>query len=130
MCMSSHKSGLARLVSALVAISLVLAGVVGSYAHAHAHGMGSVHSDCSQHHGIPGAIDDHSPTQVVDDGTNAPSGHATSCDFACHGGVAILSLGVSIQRQLEPAVEPDASRNLDLLLFASLDRPPRSPVTA
>lgn len=130
MCMGNHRSGSARLVSAFVALALLLAGVIGSYAHAHAHGIGMVHSDCGQHHSTPGAIDDPSQAQVADEDTKAPSGHATSCDFICHGGVAILSFGVSIQRQLEPSGAPHASRNLDLLLSSSLDRPPRSPATA
>jgi hypothetical protein len=130
MCMGSHKSRLARLVSALLAVALVLAGVIGSYAHAHAHGIGALHSDCGQHHGTPAATENHSQAQVADEGTDLPAGHATSCDFVCHGGVAILSLGVSIQRQLEPAGTPLASPNPDLRLSTSLDRPPRSPVTA
>src|SRR5262245_52602639 len=84
----------ARLVSAVAAFALVLAHLIGAYAHAagHAHAHAQMHAGTAHHHHAEPMVDT-GEAGVVDDagkGCNDTVNHAQCCDFMCHGGVAIL----------------------------------------
>lgn len=134
MRMSDRRLGLTRLVAAAAALALIFANVVGAYAHAHAHGTGALHADYSHHHAASadGVTSSAELAQVghMDEGDGNKPDHATSCDFVCHGGVAILSAFTDVSDHPQSSEQPGASRGLDLLSAASLERPPRLSVSA
>jgi hypothetical protein len=121
----------ARLISAAMALALVFASAVGTYAHALAH--------C--HHGHANAVHHQEDAEASTVTANAlhkgesqrsPASvdQAQCCDTICHGGFAIVDMGAVVL--LPP-------RFLHAILSAglaagtqphSLERPPRSPVLA
>ncbi len=131
--------GFARLVSAVAVIALVFANVVGAHAHATAHGLDAAHSGCDDQHLATSADVAQAPAHASVDG--AASGvahergdhgatHTTSCDFVCHGGVAILVAATADGRAAERTATLHAARSTDLLLTGSLERPPRPSIRA
>lgn len=135
MRMSHRRLGLTRLVAAAAALALILANVVGAYAHTHAHGTGALHFDYNYHHAAPGG-DSLTPSAELiqfghmDEDNSKNPDHATSCDFVCHGGIAILPALAIVSGHPQSAEQPGTSRGLDLLSAASLERPPRLSVSA
>lgn len=137
MRMRGHTYGFVRLVSAVAVFTLVFANVIGAYAHAGAHGQGAAHAGCDQHHegqhleelaSAPDATqvaEQRSPSGAAHEHGSDGAGHLTSCDFACHGGVAILGASDPQVRVSEQRDRPQAAHNVDLLLTGSLERPPR-----
>lgn len=116
-----------RLLAATLSLVLVLASMVGAYAHA-AHG--AQHDD----HGVHAAFDEAPDTATVgsaddENATDRPisdAKHASCGDLLCHGGFAILNGQVDRQHHYE--------RSLTLIhrndtkygsSQSSLDRPPR-----
>jgi hypothetical protein len=89
-----------------------------------------IHAGCSQQHDAVGGSGEIPQVEHPDEGGGTPSGHATSCDFVCHGGVAIVSAVLDFAPLPEPTEEPHTFRSLALLLAVSLERPPRSSVNA
>lgn len=135
MRMSDRRLGLTRLVAVAAALALILANVVGAYAHAHAHGTSTLHVD--HHYEAAAAPGDGVTLSAeiaelghMDEDNGKKSDHATSCDFVCHGGIAILSAFADVSDQPQSTEQPGASRSVDLLLAASLERPPRFSVSA
>jgi hypothetical protein len=127
-----HKGDAKRLISAVAALALVIAQVIGAYAHAGEHGHGGAHAACVHQlgHGsaVPAAGDDGGVDKAEHDGDRAH--YDTSCDFCCHGGIAILAT-VAIayvnpmlpySRAVAVAEHPAAP--------PSLERPPRSSARA
>lgn len=137
MRMRGHRYALTRLVSAVAVVALVFANVIGAYAHAGAHGQGTAHAGCDQHHeglaSVPDATqvaDRDSPSGTAHEHGSDGAGHLTSCDFACHGGVAILGASDPQVRVSEERARPQAAHSVALQLTGSLERPPRPSVRA
>lgn len=130
------RNGVVRAVSAVAVLALIFASVVGAYAHAGAHGFGAkAHVDCDVHHDGT-ASTDCEWTAVPSSGAghahehgNDEADHATSCDFVCHGGVAILPVSALAPISHQTNVSPPAARGDDPRLKTSLERPPRSSVS-
>jgi hypothetical protein len=122
----------ARLISAAVALALLVASAVGAYAHALAH--------C--HHGHANALhqDDAvatAPMVTVNalhkgESQRPPASvdQAQCCDTVCHGGLAIVDMGaVALLPPHFLHATLSASRVAGTQPH-SLERPPRSPVLA
>jgi hypothetical protein len=138
-----HASNGKRLISAVAAFALVFAQLIGAYAHAAGHDRASGHAACAHLHGHHAtAAHDHSPA--------APSGgdqgsvdkaqhdqhdeeralHGASCDFLCHGGIAILAGAGFAYADPRPPYTPAVATIAHPSPPPSLERPPRSSVRA
>ena len=114
-----------RLLAATLSLVLVLASMIGAYAHA---GHEAQHHDHSVH-----AVLDNSPESggVADDGhgpesPNSAAKHPSCGDLLCHGGFAILTGHVDRERAHQRSValiHRDDTRSGSG--HSSLDRPPR-----
>jgi hypothetical protein len=123
---------MARLVSAAIALALVIANVVGAYAHTHAHAPSHdacIHHDSSSHHYGSDAGGDPNLVDEDDEPGNRSMDHA-ACDFMCNGGIAILGTLIIAFPEPEAGVMPAAASPILSLPPASPERPPRSPVPA
>lgn len=125
--------GRRRALTLLSALVLVVASLIGSYAHASGHGHkhdgGSSQSFAS---GISGAVSVDDVLMNADGDASQPvsahahhAGHADCCDFACNGGIAILAADLALGRPVvtfeyhsAPAMLPDDRRS-------GLERPPQ-----
>jgi hypothetical protein len=128
-----------RLISAVAALALVFAQLLGAYAHAgHDHAGG--HAACAQvdGHGAPADRDGASAPPAGDSEVVSNQGqhdddrtaHSASCDFLCHGGIAIpATVGFSYLDATPPWVAVVATVAASSPP-RSLDRPPRSSVLA
>ena len=139
MVAGKHASNGKRLISAVAALALVFAQLVGAYAHAAGHDHAGARAACAHldgHHaaahghdiaappaGDQGAVD---KARHDDDRAN----HSTSCDICCHGGIAIL---VSLAFEYEAPTPPSTSAIATVANPSpppSLERPPRSSARA
>jgi hypothetical protein len=135
-----RRSGAGRLVAAVAALALVFAQLIGAYAHAAGHDHASGHAACAHLHG-------HHATAAHDDGPAAPSGgdqgaldkaqhdddralHSASCDFLCHGGIAILAAAGFSYVDPTPPYTSAVAVIADPSPPPSLERPPRSSARA
>src|SRR5262245_13322511 len=126
MLVSQHRSNATRLLGAVVALALVIAQVIGAYAHAAEHDHGSGHAACAHHHGHgPATPSGDGPADTADHDADRAH-HGASCDFLCHGGIAIL-MTVAF-RYADPGLPYIAAVAADVHPAAppSLERPPRS----
>ena len=127
-----HISAARRLVSAVAAVALVFAQLIGIYAHAAEHDHATGHAACAHHHGqdaaAPTGSGDPRLDKAAQDSGDRVS-HHTSCDLICHGGAAILAAGegcayVGSTRIYAPAI----GVVVDPSQPPSLERPPKSAV--
>ena len=131
-----HGYGIARLVSAVAVFALIFANIVGAHAHATAHGPDAMHAGCDQHLATSAAAAHAAAHASVDDAAIAHEHgdqggmHTTSCDFVCHGGVAILAAATADGQVAQQPARPQVARSIDLLLTGSLERPPRPSLRA
>jgi hypothetical protein len=133
-----YRHGLARLVSAVAVVALIFANVVGAHAHATAHGPDAAHGGWDQHLATSAAAVHAAAYAAVDDAASGiahehgdPGGaHTTSCDFVCHGGVAILAASTVHGQVAARPAKPHVARSIDLLLTGYLERPPRPSIRA
>jgi hypothetical protein len=122
----------ARLISAAVALALVVASAVGAYAHALAH-CHDGHANAVHQEGAEvsaSTVTVNALHKGESQRSPASVDQAQCCDTICHGGLAIVDMGAVVL--LPP-------RFLHAVLSAShaagtqphsLERPPRSPVLA
>src|SRR6185503_1579898 len=126
---SSRQRWAVRLISAALALALIVASAVGAYAHALAH-CHHGHEHAAQHHDSA-AAPVASGMEHKGEPQKAPAAdHADCCDTICHGGYAVVGqtspvLGLTRSKPAIPMVRADA-----WVVPRSLDRPPRSPVLA
>src|SRR4029453_5406724 len=126
---SAKQRWAARLISAAMALALVVASAVGGYAHALAH-CHHGHAHAAQHQDS-GAAPVASGMEQKGEPQKAPAAnHADCCDTICHGGYAIVG-------QASPILPlPQSTPSIPLMRAdagaepRSLDRPPRSSVLA
>lgn len=128
---SRHKRGPLRLVSAVVVFALVVAHVIGGYAHAAGHNHAKGHAACA-HRSLSATAAVAGGTSVHDDSEHCdePADHIDAFDFMCHGGIAIL---VAPSFAFAAAKSEHASTLVEiahLTLPTSLERPPKSAVRA
>jgi hypothetical protein len=125
-----HKRGASRLLSAVAALALILAQLIGAYAHA-GHDHAAAHAACAHHGGgSQVAPDEHQPGEAQTEHGSDPATHNHSCDFMCHGGVAILAISTFSYADAQLPYELKGIAFDHLLWPASLERPPKSPVRA
>src|SRR5262245_46782653 len=118
-----------RLLTALVAVALVFAHVVGAYAHAAGHNAGQEPSSRAQQEisaAAGGGLSAHAH------GTQAQeaAGYLDACDFMCNGGLAILAAPTLAFTRTKAPASCRVSEIVHLRLAASLERPPKSAVRA
>ena len=79
-----------RLLAATLALALVLASMVGSYAHTSDHGH---HHDHASHLALDAnaGAGSHADENGAPATSTAAADHTCCCDFLCHGGIAILA---------------------------------------
>ena len=134
-----HASNGKRLISAVAALALVLAQLIGAYAHAAGHDHAGAHAACVHldgHHAAAQAHDAAAPPAGDQGAVDKPQHdddralHSASCDFCCHGGIAVLAAAgfsyadPTLPYTLAVAIIADPSPPL------SLERPPRSSARA
>jgi hypothetical protein len=132
MLMRKHGCNAVRLVSAMAAFALVIASVIGAYAHAAGHNHADAPAACAHQDasGTTAAAGELSALQDADEHCSEPASDVDSFDFMCNGGIAILvTLSFAYVDPTPPYSSAVAAIAL-LLLPASLERPPRSPVLA
>jgi hypothetical protein len=121
--------GCSRLVSILAAFALVVAHMVGGYAHASGHNHAKSADGCAHGH----AAKTSAAMPAIDAAAHAKTDgacgqgvdHGDACDFMCNGGTAILT-AQTVLLAAPNQVESTPVRSIGrLLLPASLDRPPR-----
>jgi hypothetical protein len=118
-----------RLVSALVALALLLAHAIGGYAHAAGHSHGKEASSCV-HQEISATALSATSADAQSEQCQEPAHHIDAFDFMCNGGLAIL---VAPSVAFAPAKVAHRSSIIEighLLLAASLERPPKSAIRA
>ncbi len=138
MRMRGNRYGHTRLVSVVAVLALVFANVVGAHAHATAHGPDAAHAGCDRHlatsadmaHAAAHASVDGAASGIAHEHGDQGGVHTTSCDFVCHGGVAILVAATADGRVAQQPARPHVAGSIDLLLTGSLERPPRLSVRA
>lgn len=128
MAIAGRYSVIRRLLAATLSLVLVLASIIGAYAHA-AHG--AHHDD----HGVHVAHADGSEPIAVskdahaEDAPNTGAKHASCGDLVCHGGFAILTAQVDRhqphRRSVAQIPRDDTKSGFSQ---SSLDRPPRRSV--
>ena len=134
-----HASNGKRLISAVAALALVLAQLVGAYAHAAGHDHAGAYAACAHldgHHAAAQTHDAAAPSGIDQGAVDKPQHdddralHSGSCDFLCHGGIAVLAAAgfsyadPTLPYTLAVAIIADPSPPL------SLERPPRSSARA
>ena len=134
-----HASNGKWLISAVATLALVFAQLIGAYAHAAGHDHAGVHAACAHldgHHGAaqaqgaaaPPAGDQGAVDKAQHDDDRAL--HSTSCDFLCHGGIAVLvAAGFSSVDPMPPYTSAVAT-TADPSPPPSPERPPRSSARA
>jgi hypothetical protein len=133
MCRFGSRTGVRRLLSIAAALALVLAQLTGSYAHARGHSQATGHAACGHvggHHAAALGHDAASPVGdqgVAGEGTPGHNGalHSTSCDFVCHGGIAILEISGVYDVDQATSYGPAAISVANPSHPPSLERPPR-----
>jgi hypothetical protein len=130
MLMRKQGRGATRLLSAVVALALVVAHVVGGYAHATGHNHAKESAACAFQDSSELAAAAEMSGDTDSQHCDLPANSGDALDFMCNGGVAILMTPSFVCPDQNP---PHASRvagATPLLLPGSLDRPPRSTVRA
>jgi hypothetical protein len=123
-----------RLISAVTALALVLAQLIGAYAHAAGHDHAGGHAACAHLQGHHAAVHGHDGAAPAADAAAAAKAHhdgdrahhSTSCDFCCHGGIAILAGDGFSYVDPTPPCTPAVAARADPSPPPSLERPPRS----
>lgn len=127
---SKHRRGATWLVSAVVAFALVVAHVVGAYAHAAGHNHANGHAACAQQDLAVTAMAVAMSVQDDSERCDEPANDIDACDFMCNGGLAIL---VTPSFALVDVKSPHSStvvESVHLRPTAPLERPPKSTVRA
>lgn len=133
---SGAKAWPARLLAATMALGLVVACIIGAYAHAAGHALPEAEHTTAAidatgqeiqngHLSEPAAS---KPGQVGAPHDSDGTGHSPleGCDFICHGGQAILAAAVLVPPAVldsAPLIQPAAA--LHGAEPTSLDRPPK-----
>jgi hypothetical protein len=127
-----HRGNTTRLLSAVVALALVMAQVIGAYAHAAEHDHASAHAACAHQHGHAAAVPAADNNATVDkiDHEGDRTHHSTSCDFCCHGGIAILVTAAFAYVNPTPPHSSAIVAAVHPAIPPSLERPPRSSARA
>lgn len=126
----------ARLLAAVMALALVVACVVGAYAHAAGHALPAAEHtaaavDAADHAGQRGHLFGPAACEAGQVGISHDcdgTGHSPldGCDFICHGGQAILAAAVLVLPAVldsAPLIQPATA--LHGAEPTSLDRPPK-----
>jgi hypothetical protein len=122
--------GAMRLISAVLALALLVAHVLGGYAHAAGHNHPDGHATCA-HDDSSAPAPLGGKLTVPDEGDHCrQANHIDACDFMCHGGLAIL-VDLAVEHvDARTARSSTVADIVHLLLAVSLERPPRSAVGA
>jgi hypothetical protein len=134
MVMRKNGRGGIRAVSLLAAFALVLAHLVGGYAHAAGHGHAKAAETCGHSHAVSTSAAASTVGPAVMSGARADCdqaiNHSDACDFMCNGGIAILVATIAVAAAPKDAGSSAVAAITRLLLPPSLDRPPRPSTSA
>lgn len=123
-----------RLVSILAAFALVLAHVVGGYAHASGHSHSASAAECGHGHvaNAPAATPaaDAAALAKTDGACGQGINHGDASDFMCNGGTAILTVHTVLFAPPGQVASSPVRSIGRLLLPVSLERPPRPSASA
>jgi hypothetical protein len=132
---SVTKAWPARLIAAVTALALVVACVVGAYAHAAGHALPGAEqataaveaADHAGHHKHVSEPGTSKPGHVGNGHDCDGTGHAplNGCDTICHGGQAILVASVLVPHPVPDAPLIQSAAALHGAEPAGLDRPPK-----
>jgi hypothetical protein len=125
----------ARLLAAVTALALVVACIVGAYAHAAGHAL-PAHEHAVAASGVAHHTGHRGDTCQPAVSKTGPAGHAHGCDGTsqspldccdtlCHGGQAILAPSVLVPHPALSAPLIQSAAHFDGAGSAGLDRPPR-----
>jgi hypothetical protein len=130
--LSVRKTWPARVLTAMMALALVLACTFAAYAHAaghhHHHHAGHMAQGIDAHDSCAGEGPGHCPAghELEHGDTDGAGPGGECCSILCTGALAILVAAAVIEHPLAaaPATEPEAL--LDGALLSGLERPPKS----
>jgi hypothetical protein len=116
-----------RLVSVLVALALLVAHVIGAYAHAAGHNHTKGQSSCV-HQEVSATAVSGASAHAQSKHCHEPANYNDAFDFMCNGGLAILVAPSVAFAQAEVSHGSSVIEIVHLLLAASLERPPKSAI--
>jgi hypothetical protein len=130
MLMRKQGRGAMRLLSAVVALALVVAHAIGGYAHAAGHNHSKEPAACVFQASSEMAAAAEMSGQADSEHCNVPANPGDALDFMCNGGVAVLMMPSFVCPDQNQPHASTVAGGTPLLLPGSLDRPPRSTVRA
>jgi hypothetical protein len=130
MLMRNRRRDVMQLLSAVIALALVVAHVIGAYAHAAGHSHAKAPAACEFQDISETAAAAEMSGHADSEHCNDPANPMNALDFMCNGGAAILMPPSFACPDQSPPHASTVADSTPLLLPGSLDRPPRPAVRA